>query len=53
MTGIITERVELIERRLKEDVLRELDKNDGKILLHEEDPETNQLLTIVGSHGGS
>lgn len=46
MTGIVTERVESMEGRLKSDLLRELRKFDGRILLHEEDATTGKLVPV-------
>ncbi|ORZ36629.1 inositol hexakisphosphate-domain-containing protein [Catenaria anguillulae PL171] len=48
MTGISTERVESMEDRMKMDVLAELDRYQGRILLHEEEAEVGgKGLTIV------
>lgn len=46
MTGIVTERVESMEERLKLDLLRELRKFNGRILLHEEDASTGKLIPV-------
>lgn len=46
MTGIVTERVESMEERLKLDLLRELRKFNGRILLHEEDASTGKLVPV-------
>lgn len=46
MTGIISERVELMEEKLKEEALREVQLYGGRILLHEEDEVTGKIVPI-------
>lgn len=46
MTGIVSERVELMEERLKMDTLAELELFNGKLLLHEEDASTGRIAPI-------
>ena len=41
MTGIDPERVELLEQRLQEDVMREAVSNNDTIMLHEEGPDSS------------
>ncbi len=46
MTGIVSERVELMEERLKGDILTELGLYSGKLLLHEEEASTGAIIPI-------
>jgi protein-tyrosine phosphatase len=47
-TGIVRDRLELLEARLKQDILQELKLYNGKLLLHEEEVGGNSLgYTIV------
>lgn len=46
MTGIVSERVELIESRLKADILSELERFKGRLLLHEEDAGTGKMVAV-------
>lgn len=46
MTGIISERVEQMEARLKMDIIRELHKFNGKLLIHEEDAATGNIIAV-------
>lgn len=46
MTGIISERVELMEDRMKQDALREVEQFEGRLLLHEEDATTGAMIPI-------
>lgn len=46
MTGIISERVEMMEDRLKIDVLREAEQFGGKLLLHEEDALSGNIIPV-------
>ncbi len=41
--GIDVRRLEHIERRLKNDIVREAEEHDGNILVHEEDEHTGQI----------
>lgn len=46
MTGIVSERVEQMEARLKADILAELDRFEGRLLLHEEDAGTGKIVPV-------
>ena len=46
MTGIVSERVEQVEARLKADILAELDRFEGRLLLHEEDAGTGKIVPV-------
>jgi hypothetical protein len=47
-TGIVRERVESMEARMKEDVLQEMRKYGGRFLLHEEETNANGFEIVVG-----
>ena len=47
-TGIARERVELMEERMKQDVLAELIRYNGRFLLHDEEGDMNNYSIIVG-----
>lgn len=54
-TGIIRERVEMMEARMKEDILKELVMYDGKVLLHSEEvvgEGTEQQPNVKSDNGG-
>ncbi len=46
-TGVTTQTVEDMEIKLKRDVLREVRKNEGRILLHDEVEERPGVFTIL------
>jgi hypothetical protein len=46
MTGIISERVEQMEERLKIEVLKEVVQFGGKLLLHEEDATSGTIIPV-------
>jgi len=46
-TGINRERVELMEARMKADLIGEITRNNGNVLLHDEDAQTFQLRVCV------
>ena len=46
-TGIARERVELMEAQLKEDVIQDMKKYGGRILLHEECSEGSSFTIVV------
>ena len=46
-TGVTTQTVEDMEIKLKRDVLRELRKNEGRLLLHDEVEERPGVFTIL------
>jgi hypothetical protein len=49
-SGITEARLELLESRLKEDVVKEIGGYDGEILLHEEDKECVVVPVWTGVH---
>ncbi|KAJ8323879.1 hypothetical protein O5D80_007110 [Batrachochytrium dendrobatidis] len=46
-TGISRERVELMEAQMKEEILRDMHRYNGRLLLHEERVEPNAQFSIV------
>lgn len=46
MTGIISERVVMMENRLKNDVIDEILQFNGQILVHEEDPTSGEIVPV-------
>lgn len=46
MTGIISERVAMMENRLKNDVINELIQFKGQLLVHEEDPSSGEIVPV-------
>ena len=46
-TGVTTQTVETMEISLKRDVIKELIKNDGRLLLHDEVEEQPGVFSII------
>jgi hypothetical protein len=46
-TGIIQERVELMEKRMKKDIIEEMKEYGGRILLHEEEVSSSGFQVVV------